>query len=181
MKIFATTAKAALLFMLATSWVWLFLPQEATGEDLSGPATINCGKRLGGVRHLTPCQVSLEETQWDIRFKADILKRLGLEVAIIPKKWFTASDKTLRIMFWLHDLCTDWNACAITPEKYQERKDRLLSLEESLNALVAQAPAVKDEARAKGTKDSQAVKDFEKRLDEYIAAIDQFESEFRRR
>ena len=178
-KISATVASTGLLFVLATSWSWISLTHEAMGGEVSGPATIDCEK-LGGVRYLKSCKKPLETTQRDIRLQGGILLRLGVALGITPKILVSYSDKTLNTTILFAELCNAWNACAISQEKYEKLIEKIISSEQTYFARVAHIQALKDEPTTKGAERSQAVNDFEARLEQDIQEIDRVASEIDR-
>lgn len=180
-RVSATNAKAGLLFMVATTCSWLSLSQETVGGEISGSATIDCGKKLGGVRPLRSCEKPLEATKRDIHVSGTFLERIGVIFGITREKLISVTDETLKTTIWLADLCNDWNACAISSEEYQKRKDKLISLQQRYYALVARAQTLEHEPTTRGAESSPAVKDLEALLDHLIADIDRLEPEFKRR
>lgn len=165
--------------MVATTCSWLSLPQEAVGGEVSDSATIDCGKKLGGVRHRRLCEKPLEATRRDIQVGGTFLKRFGLRFDI--KNATSVTDKTVAMTIWLADLCKDWNACAISREEYQRRKDMITPLLDRFYAVVDLAQALKNEPMTRGAESSLAVKDLEALIDHLIVDIDQLEQEFGRR
>ncbi len=132
------------------------------------PTAINCDLDKGGQRYQRPCEAQFATSSANIKAKATFLEKFGTELGLSRDKLADVTDKTLNSVAWLRDLCADWNACAISVDAYQDRKTRLVAIEDNFYALVRQAEKLKEAGTTKSP-DDPAVKDFAARLDIQIA------------
>src|SRR3972149_2378953 len=123
------------------------------------PGPITCALDPGGVRYQRPCEAQFASSAANIKAKASVLPR---------DKIAEVADKTLNSVAWLRDLCADWNACAISQDAYQERKTRLVAIEDNFYSLARQAEKLRQAGTTKSGRD-QPVRAQEARVAVHVA------------
>ncbi|HBH04408.1 MAG TPA: hypothetical protein DDZ42_21270 [Candidatus Rokubacteria bacterium] len=132
------------------------------------PGPITCALDPGGVRYQRPCEAQFASSAANIKAKASVLQKVGVELGLSRDKIAEVADKTLNSVAWLRDLCADWNACAISQDAYQERKTRLVAIEDNFYSLARQAEKLRQAGTTKSVSDP-AVRDLEARFAVHVA------------
>ena len=132
------------------------------------PGPITCALDPGGVRYQRPCEAQFASSAANIKAKASVLQKVGVELGLSRDKIAEVADKTLNSVAWLRDLCADWNACAISQDAYQERKTRLVAIEDNFYSLARQAQKLREAGTTKSVGDP-AVRDLEARFAVHVA------------
>src|SRR3990172_5670197 len=132
------------------------------------PAAITCPLDKGGLRYQRPCDAQFATSAANIKAKASVLQKFGVELGLSRDKIAEVSDKTLNSVAWLRDLCADWNACAIDVDAYQERKTRLVAIEDNFYSLARPAQKLREAGTTKSVGDP-AVRDLEARFAVHVA------------
>src|SRR3972149_5526201 len=100
--------------------------------------------------------------------RAPAPQKCGVDRGRPREKSRGSPDKTLNSVAWLRDLCADWNACAISQDAYQERKTRLVAIEDNFYSLARQAEKLRQAGTTKSVSDP-AVRHLEARVAVHVA------------
>jgi len=142
-------------------------------SNVMTPSTqqVACRFDPGGQRSIRPCEAQFQASALDVKLKATVLQQYGAELGISRQKLIDVADKTLNTVAWLRDLCADWNACAVTVEAYNERKTKLVAIEDNFYALASRAEAL-SKAATKKSLDDPDVRELANRIDVQMAEAD---------
>jgi hypothetical protein len=147
----------------------------------SKPGTIlSCSTEMGGPRYTRPCDAQFDASAQNIKVKADVLQKVGVEFGISKDKLIQVSDKTVNSTLWLRDLCADWNACAIGHTRYQDLKTKLMSIEDNYFRIIQRAEEISAQPGKKGPADP-AVKEVEILVDSQLLEINRIQAELPRK
>jgi len=140
--------------------------------------TTQCAASLGGARIQRPCEDQFETSSANIKLKGSYLETISAEIGYNKDKLVEVTNETVRAVVWLRDLCADWNACAISDVDYQDRKKKLIAIEDNFYAILAKAEALKD-SKSKGPADASALADLGALVDAQRASVARIASEMK--
>lgn len=130
-----------------------------------------------------PCENPVNADAANIKLKADLIKKFGIELGYKRDKLQELTDKTISAIGWRANLCHDWNACAIDDELYQKRKDELVKIEKEVYAIAKQAEELNKAKAGKADIPAElkrSIEELELSMSVLLRAIDRVGEAFRK-